>query len=199
MTDTNVTVTDAAGTVIAQLIVPEGKTPAQAGWPVSPSHRFFTVPKRGDQAVERFNATTGAWEAAPALVEAQLIAAIKDEAERRKMTMATPGGMKKAEYAEKRAEVMAWKALGANIGAILAALELLPMATRQTRFAHAIADSAAFGDKLQDAIARFEKGMTVSAPTVQIAAVEAKTCAAIRAATTATAKRAAAAAIGWPA
>ncbi len=199
MMDTNVTVTDAAGTVLAQLLVPEGKTPAQAGWPTSPNHRFFTVPKRGDVATQRFNATTGAWEDAAALVEAQLIVAVKEEAERRKMMMATPGGMKKAEYAEKRAEVLASKSLGSNLGTILAAINLLPLATRQTRFAHALADSALFGDAITDALARFEAGMARADVITKISAREAKACADIRAATTATAKRAAAAAIVWPA
>lgn len=135
----------------------------------------------------------------PAKVEAQLVAAIKDEAEKRKMTMATPGGMKKSEYAEKRAEVLAWKSLGATAGTILAAFNLLPLATRQTRFAHALDDSAAFGDTPADAIARFEAGMARAAPTTKISAREAKACADVRSATTVAAKRAVAAAIVWPA
>ena len=199
MTAASVTVTDAAGTVLAQLLVPEGKTPAQVGWPTEPTHRFYTVPKPGNQTTQRFNPVTKAWEDSAALVEAQLIASIKEEAERRKMTMATPGGMKKAEYAEKRAEVLASKSLGSNVGAILAAINLLPLATRQTRFAHALADSAVFGDTITAALARFEAGMTRADVITKISAREAKVCADIRAATTVASKRAAAAEVVWPA
>lgn len=198
MTDINVTVVDETGTVFQQIIIQEGKTPAQCGFPVSPKYRFFTVPKAGDVASEVFNVSTGKWEKDPAKVELALIEKVKDEAERRKMTMATPGGMKKTEYAEKRAEVMAWKTLGSAAGTILAAFNLLPMATRQTKFAHVLADSAAFGDGPAEAVARFEAGMSKAAPTAQVAATEAKACSDIRKATTAAAKEAVYAAIVWP-
>lgn len=158
----------------------------------------IALPAGFSEATWEWNATTRTFVENAAKVEAVLIAAVKDEAEQRKMLMATPGGMKKAEYAEKRAEVLAWKALGTSVGSILAAFNLLPMATRQTRFAHALDDSAEFGDTPADAIARFEAGMTRAAPTTRISAREARTCARIRAATTIAGKRAAAASLVWP-
>jgi len=172
----------------------------KANSPASSNTKLASVvlPKGYSEATWDWNATTRTFVENAAKVEAVLIATVKDEAEQRKMMMATPGGMKKAEYAEKRAEVLAWKALGASVGSILAAFNLLPMATRQTRFAHALDDSAEFGDTPADAIARFEAGMTQAAPTTRISAREARTCAKIRAATTIAGKRAAAASLVWP-
>jgi len=132
-------------------------------------------------------------------VEAELLATIKAEAERRKMLLLTSGGAKKTEYAEKRAEIVAWDALGSPLSAILVAFAALAPATQAVRFAHTIADAAAFGDKPADAITRFRAGVTRAGTTAAICAVEAVGCTRIKAATTAAAKRAAAAAIVWPA
>ncbi|MBD8677920.1 hypothetical protein [Sphingomonas sp. CFBP 13720] len=195
------TVTDEAGTVLAQILVPAGGTPAQAGWPTSPKHRFFTVPKRGEQESQRFNFAAGKWEDAPSLIEAQLIAAIKDEAERRKMTMATPGGMKKTIYAAKQAEVEAFNAMGNSVAQILTALTTLTPIKRTRRFRYALAEAALRGEPTIDAaIARFAAGADASHAIVsRIEAAEQVGVDNVKAAATAAAKRAAAAAIVWPA
>lgn len=140
---------------------------------------------------------SGAWVEDAAQVEMALIAAVKLLAEQRKMEVATVGGYKKTEYAAKRAEVNAFDALGSTLTAVLAALNLIPAATRATRFAYAYADAAAFGDTIDKAIERFRTGMNASSKAATLAAAEAKGCAAIRAASTAAAKRAAFAAINW--
>lgn len=142
----------------------------------------------------------GAWLEDPAKVEALLTSAIKADAERRKMAYLSPGGAKKAEYAQKAAEVAFWDSLGGTTSAALTALNLLSPEVRQAKFGFALADAAAFGDtNITQAIGRFRVGMGASTKVPSIAAAEAKACAAIKAATTASAKRAAAAAIIWPA
>lgn len=126
-------------------------------------------------------------------VEAQLIAEVKAEAERRKMLAMSPGGAKKAEYAEKRAEVAAWDSLATAPAAILAAFNALPKEVRESRFGHVLADAAAFGDTPVAAIARFRAGMGKAAALRTVSALEAKTCADVRAASSIAGKRAAAA------
>lgn len=133
-------------------------------------------------------------------VGARLLATVKAEAERRKMAYLSPGGAKKAEYAQKGAEVAFWDSLGGSTSAALTALGLLSPEVRQSKFGFAIADAAAFGDpNIAQAIGRFRVGMSASTKVPSIAATEAKACAAIKAAPTGSAKRAAAAAIIWPA
>lgn len=133
-----------------------------------------------------------------AAVQVDQITAVKAEAERRKMKLLSAGGAKKAEYAEKRAEVLAWDTLGGTAAAILLAFNGLSALVRQTRFAHALADSAAFGDTPADAIARFRAGITKAVTIPAICAAEAKACAAIKAASTASDKRRVAASVSWP-
>ncbi len=144
------------------------------------------------------NATTRTMVEVPAKVEAQLLAAVKAEAERRKMAVLSPGGAKKTEYADKAGEVRQMKTLGGTVTAALAAVAVLSASRQASLFPYAAADAAAFGDTVVNAFNRFMGGMTSSATVPTIAAAEAKTCAAIKAATTAAAKRAAVAAVAWP-
>lgn len=143
---------------------------------------------------------SGAWVEDPVKVEPVLLTLVKAEAERRKMSFLSAGGAKKAEYAQKAAEVSFYDSLGGSVIAILAAVGALTAAQRRAKFGYALADSAAFGDPtITNAIERFRTGMASSDKVPAIAATEAKACTAIKAATTASAKRAAAAAISWPA
>lgn len=143
---------------------------------------------------------SGAWVEDPAKVEPILLASVKGEAERRKMGFLSAGGAKKAEYAQKAAEVSFYDSLGGSTVTILAALNALTPAQRRAKFGYALADAAAFGEPtITPAIERFRSGMASSDKVPAIAAAEAKTCAAIKAATTAVAKRAAAVAVSWPA
>ena len=134
----------------------------------------------------------------PAKAQIALLAAVKAEAERRKMLVLSLGGAKKTEYADKSAEVRMFNSLAGTLNAILAALTLMTAERRAIIFPYATADAAAFGDTIDKAIARFSTGMSTSATVPTIAAAEAKACAAIKAATTVAAKRAAAAAVTWP-
>lgn len=143
---------------------------------------------------------SNAWVEDPAKVEPILLSAIKGEAERRKMGFLSAGGAKKAEYAQKAAEVSFYDSLGGSAVTILAALNALTPAQRRAKFGYALADAAAFGEPtITPAIERFRAGMASSDKVPAIAAAEAKTCAAIKAATTAAGKRTAAAAVSWPA
>lgn len=190
----------ATGNVLyAGFVTPSyGSHPKDNGWPWDAATQKATrIDAAPDVGLQRWNGS--AWVEDAAKVEAGLLALLKAEAERRKMTFLSAGGAKKAEYAQKAAEVAFWDSLGGTVTAIVAAFNLLPASARQAKFGYALADAAAFGDTVQDAIARFRAGMTSSQKVPSIAAVEAKGCAAIKAATTAAAKRAAATAVNWPA
>lgn len=141
----------------------------------------------------------GTWVEDPANVEAILLTAIKAEAERRKMAFLSPGGAKSTEYSDQAAEVRFFWSLGGTTTAVLGLIGVWSPARRAAVFPCATANAAEFGDTIDKAIARFSAGMARSAEKEAIAAVEAKVCAAIKAATTASAKRAIAAAVTWPA
>lgn len=159
------------------------------GWPIS---IVWDRPLRGfvDVAPEIYLTDLKA-------LEPLLLANVKAEAERRKMLALTPGGAKKTEYADKAAEVRTWHTLGGTLTGVVAVLGLVAGAKMRATFPYAIADAAAFGDTVDKAIARFSVGMSSSATVPAIAAAEAKACAAIKAATTAAGKRAAAN-VTWP-
>ena len=172
---------------------------APAGTPLRPGQVSTTLPASYSAETHSWSTSAKAMLEDPTKVEAQLIAAVKAEAEQRKMRSMSSGGAKKTEYAEKRAEVIAWDSLGGVLSAALLAFDALPAAVRETRFTYAIADAAAFGDTIQAAIARFRAGMAAAGSPARIAAVEARACALIRAASTASTKRATAAAVIWTA
>lgn len=157
---------------------------------VASARGFLDLP-----ATTIWNGTT--WVEDAAKVEAALLAQVKAEAEQRKMLILTAGGAKKTEYADKYREVVAWDTLAGTAAQIPIAFTALPSATRSLRFAYALADAAAFGDTPADAIARFKVGIGKSASIATIAAIEAKSCARIKAASTTAAKRAAYAAVNW--
>lgn len=164
-----------------------------------PQTMMWVASARGFLDVPQTTAWNGtAWVEDVAKVEAALLAQVKAEAEQRKMLILTTGGAKKTEYADKYREVVAWDTLAGTAAQILIAFSALPSATRSLRFAYALADAAAFGDTPADAIARFKVGIGKSASIATIAAIEAKSCSRIKAASTIAAKRAAAA-ITWPA
>lgn len=149
--------------------------------------------------VDLLTLSGGSWIEDPAKVRAQLLASVKSEAEARKMAFLTAGGAKKAEYAQKAAEVAFFDSLGATVALALSALNAMPASVKQAKFGFALADAAAFGDTVPAAIDRFRTGMAASVKVPTIAAVEAKACAALKAATTVAAMRAVVAGITWPA
>lgn len=111
-----------------------------------------------------------------------IIAQVKADAERQKMMVATPGGYKKSEYPDKRAEVKDWDSLGGTLVTILAAFNLLTPAQKNDRFPYIMKNAAAFGDQPKDAVARIRGGMARASSVHDIAAHEDKICAALRAA-----------------
>ncbi|TCP36555.1 hypothetical protein [Sphingomonas sp. BK235] len=158
----------------------------------------LTLPAGYNEQTWVWNAATKAFAEDPARVEAVLVAQVKDTAESKKMGFLSAGGAKKAEYAQKAAEVSFYDSLGGSVIAILAAVGALTPAQRRAKFGYALADAAAFGDTtITNAIERFRSGMAASDKVPSIAAAEAKGCAAIKDATTVAAKRTAYAAIDW--
>lgn len=135
----------------------------------------------------------------PARVEAELVTAVKAEAERRRMLVLSPGGSKKSVYALKQAEVEAWNELGTTAAVALASFLQLPAVKQKRRFRFAMADAAARNEtNPASAIARFAVGAdAANNEAARIEAIEQKAVAAIKAATSATAKRAAFAATNW--
>ncbi len=146
-----------------------------------------------------FVLVAGAWVADPAKVETTLVAAVKAEAERRRMLVMSPGGAKKAVYALKQAEIEAWSALASDLVTSLAAFLALSLPTQKRRFRFAIADAAARGEPdPAAAIARFSTGAeAANLEVARIEAIEQMAVSSIKAASTAAVKRAAFAAIDW--
>jgi hypothetical protein len=161
--------------------------------------KLIARPAGYDAATWSWSTAAGAFVEDVAKVEAKLLADLKADAENRKMSFLTNGGAKKAEYAAKRAEVAFWDSLAGTATAAVAALAQLSAPTKSAKFAYATADAAAFGDTIAAAIERFRAGANRCAKVPEIAAAEAKATAAIRSATTPKMKRAAAAAVTWPA
>lgn len=165
-------------------------TDAALGW--------VALPAGFGEETFSWNASTRAMAEDLAKVRAVLLASVKSDAEQRKMAFLSAGGAKKAEYAQKAAEVSFYDSLGGSLSTILAAINLLTPAQRQAKFGYSLADAAANGEPtIVNAIARFRGGMEGSNKVPAIAAAEAKACAAIKAATTIAAARAAAA-VSWP-
>lgn len=166
--------------------------------PTDPKQAWVALPAGFSEDTFSWNATTRVMAEDLAKVRAQLLAGVKAEAELRKMAFLSAGGAKKAEYAQKAAEVAFYDSLGGSVTTIVAAINLLTAAQRQAKFGYSLADAAAFGEpNIVNAIARFRGGMEGSNKVTAIAAAEAKACAAIKAATTIAAARTAAV-ITWP-
>ncbi len=194
------TITDAAGATVLAAAFPTpstGSHPKDNGWAWNAATQKATrIDKLPDLATQKWSGA--AWVDDIAKVREQLLSDVKAEAESRKMTFLSAGGAKKAEYAQKAAEVSFYDSLGGNLTAILASLALLNTGQRQAKFGYSLADAAAFGEPtIVNAIERFRSGMAGSNKVPAIAAAEAKACAAIKAATTIAAARAAAA-VSWP-
>lgn len=174
-------------------------TPALAPAPSDANLQAIALPSGYDDQTWGWDAAKRQFIENPAKVEALLIAGVKETAETKKMAFLSPGGAKKAEYAQKAAEVSFWDSLGGTTSAALTALGLLSPAVRQAKFGFALADAAAFNEpNIAAAIERFRSGMSSSTKVPAIAAVEARACSLIKAASTAAAKRAAAASVSWP-
>lgn len=140
----------------------------------------------------------------PARVEAELIGLVKDEGERRRMMVLSPGGGKKMVYNAKLAEVEAYKTIasgvvGGALNLVLGVIAGLPLADRKRKFRYALAEQARRGEpSIAPAIARFEAGADAAhTEAARIEAIVQAAIAAIKAASTAASKRAAYAAINW--
>jgi hypothetical protein len=176
----------------------EGSHPKDSGWAWdAATQRATRIAKAPDLGSQQWSGT--AWVDAIAQIEAQLLADVKAEAEQRKMLWLSPGGAKKAEYAQKQAEVANWDSLASTITGALAALNLMTADARAAKFSYALASANRRKEAtIANAIARFRAGLLSSSPVENIAAEEEFVCDAIKAATTVAAKRAAAAAAAWP-
>ncbi len=131
--------------------------------------------------------------------EASLIDQAKTEGERRRMLVMSPGGSKKTVYSLKQSEVDSWNDLGSTAATMLAAFLGLSLVKQKRKFRFAMAEAAFRGEaNPAAAIARFAAGSdAANVEAARIEAIEQTGVAAIRAATTIAAKRAAYAAINW--
>lgn len=165
--------------------------PKDAGWPwESAKHKATRISSQPDPSSQTFDGA--AWVESPALIEPGLVAAVKNEAERRKMMQRSAGEGKAAEYRGKRSEAMASASVTASV------LNALSYADATKSYPFASAEAIATGDKLATVLARYLVAAQKSdAEVARLSAVEWRAKAAIKAATTATAKRAAYGSIDW--
>ena len=132
------------------------------------------------------------WVVSPAKVEAQLVAAVKLEAERRKMAVRSPGTAKEAEYRQKKAEGIASATVLSTV------LNALTAANAMAQYPAAATERKLTGESLSAILTRYRNSSSSSdAEVYRIAAIEADAVAKIKAAATAAAKRTAYSAINW--
>ncbi|MEN2749225.1 hypothetical protein [Sphingomonas sp. T9W2] len=135
----------------------------------------------------------------PAVLRADLIAKVKQDAEDWRMRYMSPGGAKKAVYSMKQAEVEAYNALATTaVGRVQALLGLTPVA-RGRRFRFALAEATARGETdIAKTIDRYAAGADASnASTARIEAIEQVTVEKLLAAKTLAEMRAIYAAVKW--
>jgi hypothetical protein len=168
-----------------------GSHPKDNGWPWDAIAQAATrIAAAPDLAVQSWSGS--AWVEDPAKVEAILVAAVKAEAERRKMLVRSPGSGKGAEYRRKRDEATASATV---LAAVLNALTK-PAALQQ--YPAAAMEAQLTGESLATVLTRYrEASAAADTEVLRLAAVEWAGTKAIKAAATAAAKRAAATAISW--
>jgi hypothetical protein len=166
-----------------------GSHPKDNGWAWDAAkHKATRIAAQPETDLQAFDGT--AWSYSPNKVEAELIAMVKAESERRTMLVYTPNRGK--------IDFRALSGEGALATLLNAAFAALPSAAKKRKFIYAQADAARRGDTVADAIGRFEAGMNQSEASVaSLKAVESAACSAIRAAATVAAKRSAYNAINW--
>lgn len=130
--------------------------------------------------------------AALSTTQADLLAKVKAEAERRKMLAFTNGFGKSQEYLQKGKEAT-------NSATVLATvLNAITAANAATQYPMAHAERMLTGETLSAVLARYRAGKTTSdAELARLSAIEWKAVQAIKAASTAAAKQAAFTAINW--
>ncbi|MEN2748175.1 hypothetical protein [Sphingomonas sp. T9W2] len=138
-------------------------------------------------------------EPTPAVLRADLIAKVKQDAEDQRMRYMSPGGAKKAVYSMKQAEVEAYNALATTAAGRVAALLGLAPVARGRRFRFALAEAAARGETdIVKTIERYATGADASnTGTARIEAVEQVTVEKLQAAKNLAEMRAIYAAVKW--
>ncbi|HUD30608.1 MAG TPA: hypothetical protein VMQ93_17205 [Novosphingobium sp.] len=127
-----------------------------------------------------------------AVIEARLTAAVKKEAERRKMLSFTAGNGKAQEYVQKGKEA------AASAGLLATVLNALTAASAAAQYPMAHAERVLTGDTLYNVLASYRAGKAASdAELARLSGIERKSVLAIKAATTAAAKQSAYASINW--
>lgn len=183
-----------------------GQHPKDRGWPWDATkHRAARIDTQPDPTVQSWNGT--AWADDPAKIQPMLIGQVKADNEARVRSLYTTNfGMQK-KYSRKQQEVMDYRALPATVNALTAdlttalftvPLALLNVAQQKKKFRFAMAEAKLRGVSLGVVIGEYEAAIDVIED--QIAdweAVEKTTVRAIKAATTAAAKRAVYAGINW--
>lgn len=165
--------------------------PRDAGWGWNAAtQRAYQIPAAPDPTVQAWTGT--AWVEDAGAVERRIIAALKVEAERRKMLVRSPGSGKGAEYRRKRDEAMASANLLAGV------LNALTRPEGLKQYPAATMEAVLTGETLAAVLTRYRDASTAADNEVlRISALEQSATRKIKAATTAAGKRAAYAAIDW--
>lgn len=165
--------------------------PRDAGWSWdAATQRAHPIAAAPDPTVQAWTGT--AWTESAAAVERRLIAALKLEAERRKMLVRSPGSGKGAEYRRKRDEAMA----SANV--VASVLNALTRPEGLKQYPAAAMEAALTGEAMATVLARYRDASTAAdSEVLRISALEQSATRRIKTAGTAAAKRAAFAAIDW--
>lgn len=161
-------------------------------FPLAAGQSWIRLPTGYSDETHGWDVTTRMMVEDPAKAEAKLLAALKAEAEKRKMAAVSPGGAKKLEYDDKAGEIIASSSVTA------AALNSLTKPAAMAKYPSAATEQALTGEPLATILARYRAGAETSMPEIRrLSAIEQNATRQIRAATTAAGKRAAAAAINW--
>ena len=150
------------------------------------------LPTGYDSSLWSWNAAARMMVENPGKVEAHLVASVKAEAEQRKMLLRSPGSGKDAEYRQKRSEALASSVIAP------ADLDALSAAEAREQYPAASIERLLTGETLAAVLARYLAASDLAESEVyRLAAIEHAAVAQITAAESASAKRAARAAIDW--
>lgn len=157
------------------------------------------VTRFGDPKLEKWDDAARAWVVNTEVANELLAKQVKDQAEARRMILYTANRGKMRVYSRKQEEVSNYSGLGGTLSAVIAAFNLMPLDQRKMKFRYAMRDAAKFSDNIGAAIMRFQAGIDNSEDVVaEIEAIEQKTVANIKAASTLAAKKSAAESVVWP-
>lgn len=183
-----------------------GQHPKDKGWAWNAATQKATRISAEPNPLEQTWSGT-AWVDDPTKIQPRLIAKVKADNETRVRTLYTTNFGKQKKYSRKQAEVLDYRALGGTVAALTtdlaSALFLTPLALMTTvqqrkKFRFAMAEAKLRNVPLSTIIGEYETAIeTIEAQIADWEAIELEAIRQIKLAATATAKRAAYAAINW--